>query len=334
VQSLGSRERGLLDDLGRLDAELERHAAEHERLTLELGDLRASIEDRGRELTRLESEQLARRRYLLFRLRERYKDGPEPVLRRIARDETTDPRPAGGRYVAYLTERDARFLRDYRAEAARIAGERDRLVTSRLERETLRGELAGTRWALEAVRRDEERLLTRIRGDRATREAAIGELGRASAELSRVVESIESPAPIPVLDVRKFRGLLDWPAVGRVGAGFGNVVHPRFRTTVPHPGLDIEAAAGAEIRTVFDGRVAFASWMRGYGLTALIDHGGGVLSVYAHAAALVVEPGETVANGQRIGIIGDTGSLRGPYLYFELRDGGQPVDPSAWLRPR
>jgi murein hydrolase activator len=74
--------------------------------------------------------------------------------------------------------------------------------------------------------------------------------------------------------------------------------------------------------------------MRGYGLTALVDHGGGLITVYAHASVLTVETGEQVTRGQSIGRIGDSGSLRGPYLYFEIRDAGQPVDPREWLRPR
>ncbi len=138
----------------------------------------------------------------------------------------------------------------------------------------------------------------------------------------------------PELDILQFRGLLDWPAEGEVSAGFGTFIHPRFKTKVPHPGLDIEGRNGDDIRSVFDGRVVFASWMRGYGLTAILEHGGGLLSIYAHASALLVEPGEEVLRGQLLGTIGDTGSLRGPFLYFELRRDGRPIDPAEWLRPR
>jgi septal ring factor EnvC (AmiA/AmiB activator) len=85
---------------------------------------------------------------------------------------------------------------------------------------------------------------------------------------------------------------------------------------------------------VFDGRVVFAAALHGYGLTVVVDHGGGVVSVYAHAGVLLVEPGQEVARGQDLGRVGDTGSLRGPYLYFELRVAGKPTDPAAWLRRR
>jgi septal ring factor EnvC (AmiA/AmiB activator) len=111
------------------------------------------------------------------------------------------------------------------------------------------------------------------------------------------------------------------------------MVHPRFRTEVPHPGLDIEADAGVDFRAAFDGTVRFASWLRGYGLTVIVDHGQEVLSIYAHASVLLVEKGQHVKRGQVLGKVGDTGSLRGPYLYFEIRERGRPVDPATWLRP-
>jgi murein DD-endopeptidase MepM/ murein hydrolase activator NlpD len=134
--------------------------------------------------------------------------------------------------------------------------------------------------------------------------------------------------------VKAFRGLLDWPAEGSVTAGFGPMVHPRFKTTVPHPGLDIDAPEGSPFRAVFDGKVAYAAALHGYGLTVVVDHGQGVASVYAHAGVLEVAVGDAVARGQELGRVGDSGSLRGPYLYFELREGGKPCDPRGWLRAR
>ena len=98
---------------------------------------------------------------------------------------------------------------------------------------------------------------------------------------------------------------------------------PRFGTAVPHPGLDLEGPAGTPFRAVLEGTVLWAGALRGYGLTAIVDHGAGVATVYAHAAGLVVEKGEQVARGQTLGHVGETGD-RAPYLYFELREGGKP----------
>lgn len=334
IHSLSSRESGLLGELDRLRAETRLREAEAERVNLEIEGVAAAIEDRTASLTDLELSQADRKRYLGFRLREIYKQGPHQALRRLFGGEEVDSYLSGLQYAAYLSERDVRVLADYRDDAKRLGEERESLTERRSALERLRAELARARRRLAAARDRRSRLLEEVREDKSQRERALEELQGASSELSRLVDSFGPGTDGPSLDVQKFRGLLDWPADGEVSAGFGTVIHPRFKTGVPHPGLDIDGDQGENIQNVFDGRVVFASWMRGYGLTAIVDHGGGLLSVYAHASALLVEPGEQVLRGQLLGKIGETGSLRGPYLYFELRKNGVAVDPVEWLRNR
>jgi septal ring factor EnvC (AmiA/AmiB activator) len=334
LEELRRRESGLLGQLERLDAELRLREAEIGETSLRLEGTRAAIDERTAGLDRLEQAQDERRSYLAFRLREIYKAGPDQALRVMIGGDELDRYWSGLRYAAFLSERDGRVLRSYRRDTRRLDKERQGLLAEERRLKATRVELSGARRRLASSRQQRVALLDRIRRDADTRETALGELRAATAELTRLVDRL-APAPSGLaLDVSKFRGLLDWPADGPVSSGFGSSVHPRFKTRVPHPGLDIDAEFGAGIRSVFDGRVVFGSWLRGYGLTVIVDHGGGLLSVYAHASALLVEAGQEVARGQRLGTVGDTGSLRGPYLYFELRDQGRPIDPTDWLRPR
>jgi septal ring factor EnvC (AmiA/AmiB activator) len=334
LQELRARERGILGELQRLGTELRLRGKEHEEVTLRLESTTEAIELRSEKLAGLESAQGERRKYLTFRLREIYKEGPEQALKRVVGGGEVEKYWAGLRYAAYLNERDARVISEYKKTAVGLNEERRALLDEKEELGSLQRELAGSRRRLSDARRQRSRLLEEIREDKATREGALDELRAASRELGDLVDSLRSDAGSPAMDMHKFRGLLDWPADGEVSAEFGTVVHPRFKTRVPHPGIDIEGDAGEDIRSVFDGRVVFSGWMRGYGLTAIVDHGGGLLSVYAHASALLVEAGEAVTRGQMLGKIGDTGSLRGPFLYFELRVGREPDDPRKWLRPR
>jgi len=330
---LGARESGVLGELGRIEAEIRLRRAQVERAELALEQTASAIEERTERLATIEREQARRAGYLSFRLREIYKAGPYGALRRVLAGG--DDPFAGQRYAAHLSARDGRVLAEHRAAAAETAREREALTARQAELGRAREEAAGLADALAARRAARERVLVSIRDDRATRTGAIEELEIAAEALDRLADSLAgSAAEAPRLDVRKFRGLLDWPAGGRVSAGFGTRQHPRFHTKVPHPGLDIDAADGADIRSVFDGVVVFASWMRGYGLTAIVDHGQGLLSIYAHASVLIVEPGTQDARGESLGKVGDSGSLRGPFLYLELREQGSPVDPLEWLRPR
>jgi septal ring factor EnvC (AmiA/AmiB activator) len=334
LQALRSREAGLLNELERLRTELALREAESEEVTLQIEAVDEAIAERTAGLEVLEAEQERRRHYLAFRLREIYKQGPQQTLRRVVGGAELESYLDGMRYAAFLSERDSRVLAAYRADSERLVRERRELETRNGELRRLEQDLDRSRLEIGRTRRRRSELLAEVREDADKRRVALSELESAARDLDRLADSFLPGGDPPQMDVRKFRGLLDWPAPGKVTAGFGTVVHPRFKTEVPHPGLDIDAETGSDIRSVFDGRVVFASWMRGYGLTAIVDHGGGLLSVYAHASAILVEPGEQVVQGQRLGLVGETGSLRGAFLYFELRESGSPVDPTDWLRPR
>jgi len=334
VGELKSRERGVLGELERLGAELRLAEKESEEVSLQLDEVEAAIETRSASLADLEQAQERRRAYLSFRLREIYKEGSDQALRRFIGGAEVESYWRGLRYAAYLSERDGQVLAEYRAGAVRLAEEREALVVRQAELRQLGAELAATRERIRRTSARRSRLLREIRDDQERREVAIRELHSAADALGELVDSLQAAGTQALIDVRKFRGLLDWPADGEVSAGFGTVVHPRFKTRIPHPGLDIEGDFSSPIRSIFDGRVLFSSWMRGYGLTTIVDHGNGLLSVYAHASVLLVEAGQEARRGQSLGRVGDTGSLRGPYLYFELRLDGEPADPEDWLRPR
>jgi septal ring factor EnvC (AmiA/AmiB activator) len=99
-------------------------------------------------------------------------------------------------------------------------------------------------------------------------------------------------------------------------------------------GIEIAAAQGKDIVAVAEGAVIYADWFKGYGRLIIVDHGSGYFTLYAHASDILVKAGEAVRGGHVIGKVGDSGSLEGPQLYFELRHKGKPQDPLAWLQPR
>jgi septal ring factor EnvC (AmiA/AmiB activator) len=127
------------------------------------------------------------------------------------------------------------------------------------------------------------------------------------------------------------KGKLRPPAPGPVTVGFGRVVNPRFNTVTVQNGLDIGAPAGAPVRAIAPGRVVHAGWFKGYGNIIIIDQGDGYHTLVAHLASMRTATGESVDPGDVIGTVGDSGSLKGPYLYFEIREKGRPVDPKGWL---
>lgn len=122
-----------------------------------------------------------------------------------------------------------------------------------------------------------------------------------------------------------------WPVNDLVTDHFGWRTHPVYGTRHFHDGIDINAPAGTPVAVVARGRVTYVGYLGGYGLAVKVDHGDGLVTMYAHLSKALVEPGQTVAGGDRIALSGSTGTSTGPHLHFSVFVGGSPVDPVGWL---
>lgn len=174
-------------------------------------------------------------------------------------------------------------------------------------------------------------LLASVTAEQNRMSRVIAELEQTEKELAGMVTDMQSTVGTSGFRARK--GQLPFPTAGLVEVGFGKIVNPRFNTVTVQKGLDIRAAEGADVVAVSTGNVVFSGWLKGYGNLVIIDHGGNFHSLYAHLANSQVETGNAVEEGEKIGQVGDTGSLKGSYLYFEIRKSGQAVDPLPWLKP-
>ena len=116
-----------------------------------------------------------------------------------------------------------------------------------------------------------------------------------------------------------------WPVSGPITSPFG------MRWGTLHPGIDIGVPTGTPIHAAAAGTVIYCGWMSGYGNLVMIDHGGGLASLYGHQTRVAVSCGESVAQGQLIGYSGCTGFCTGPHVHFEIRVNGSPVDPLGYL---
>ena len=120
------------------------------------------------------------------------------------------------------------------------------------------------------------------------------------------------------------------PVHGNVTSEFGYRLHPIYGTTLFHGGVDIGAELGSDVCAALDGEVVTAEYGESYGNYIVVDHGGGFQTVYGHCSKLLVQEGDRVKKGQTIALVGSTGVSTGPHLHFEVRSGGQKIDP-RWL---
>ena len=122
------------------------------------------------------------------------------------------------------------------------------------------------------------------------------------------------------------------PVEGKITNLFGPYKNPKYNVTNFRSGIDIEAEKGEPIRSVFKGTVIFSNWFKGYGNMIIIDHGNSYYTVYAHLEETFKTKGDEVDTAEVIATVGDTGSMTGVKLYFEVRHHGKPMNPLSWLK--
>ena len=189
--------------------------------------------------------------------------------------------------------------------------------------------------ALETQRAERATVLAALEAGFTDRSARLAALGRDEKSVLALLERLtDAVADIPrqVDDTRPFasrRGQLARPLAGNVLAAFGGKL-PDGRGS---EGWLVAGTAGAEVRAVAPGRVAFSDWLKGYGLLVIVDHGDGWMSLYAFNDALLKDVGDWIRAGEPVATVGSSGGQGRPALYFELRRNGQPQDPRPWFRP-
>lgn len=132
----------------------------------------------------------------------------------------------------------------------------------------------------------------------------------------------------------RLKGQLAWPAEGRIIAKFGRQWNSKLKTTTENPGIDIKGKPGSEIRTVMGGVVTTITFIRGFGTTIIIDHGSGFYTVYGHVTNVETSEDSQVRSGDIIAYMGDSGSINGSQLHFEIWGEGKKLNPESWLKNR
>lgn len=234
----------------------------------------------------------------------------------------------------YTVRRDATDALRAEVEVQKDAAKQQRdVVVNRLaELEGLRSEQEAVRTAVAADEAEHAGLLEEVRGRKAEFESEINALRAESSMVSALLRGLAVRPTAGAGAVAASSGGLTTPLPGAaITSQFGPRVHPIFGTARMHDGIDYGAPQGMPIRTAADGTVVATGVRGGYGNATIVDHGGGVATLYAHQSEMYVAAGTAVRAGQVIGAVGSTGFSTGPHLHFEVRVRGVPVDPLLYL---
>ncbi|PSB12034.1 peptidase M23 [filamentous cyanobacterium CCP2] len=226
---------------------------------------------------------------------------------------------------------DRAILAELRQDAEALEQQRREVESQKNRVALITQQLQAQQASYQAQADTQQDLIKRLQNDNRALQAAEEQLAKDSQDITALIQSrlaeqakLGRSAPLGT-------GLMGIPSDGVLTSVFGNRVHPILGYTRFHSGIDFGADYGRPIWAAHIGVVIFAGWYGGYGQAVIVDHGGGVTTLYAHASELYVDEGQTVQKGQPIAAIGSTGLSTGPHLHFEVRVNGEPTDPMNYL---
>lgn len=280
------------------------------------------------ELTVLEEEISSQSDGLNARLRTMYKNGEVGILTVLLGSSDMSDFMTNLDMVQRIYDNDAEILESLENQYAEV-------IDQKIELQALKENLLSQQ-AEESAKQEELKL------SKGVVQKKKSEVDADNAVLAQQIDALNAEANALTAKILGLQGdgnyiggTMCWPsqASTRISSPFGNRLHPILRIYKLHTGIDVAAASGTNILAANAGTVISAGWNNGYGYMVMVDHGGGIVTLYAHSSKLLVSKGNIVAKGQAIAKVGSTGMSTGPHLHFEVRVNGIYKNPLDYVSP-
>ncbi|WP_447973324.1 murein hydrolase activator EnvC family protein [Nitrospira sp. Kam-Ns4a] len=335
----------LLQALQDLDERLLRSRQERQAIDQQLKRKDQEIEEITARIAAMRARMAERKGSILARLRVQYMEGRLGHLKSLLAAQSLADLQRRFQYLSAVSQLEFDLMKGYRIDLIELEEAERQRARAREEMLGFKQRVERSLAEIQEAKQQKRVFLAKLTREKASYDLAVEELEKSAARVDQLLRKLlkdledrrraaAARPPAEPKGLHPARGALPWPAEGEVVSFFGRQKHPQFDTYVERKGIEIRTDEGSAIRAVMSGHVAFADWLKGYGLVLILDHGNGFFSLYAHASKLQAKVGDLVQAGQVIGETGDTGLTGDSTLYFELRQGAEPVDPLAWLAKR
>lgn len=316
--------------LRQIQEELRVATAEYKEVKGQLDSVEDKISDNTELLQKTEADLKVKNKKLQQRVRDIYINGQISYVDVLFGAKDFADLMTRMDVLKRIIKHDYDLIMKVKEEKATVENTRAQLEKDKAEAEVLVTDAQAKKAKVEDKESEQQVLLDQAIYDRDTSERMYEEIMAASQEVANMIRRSQmssagySAAPAGA-------GGMIWPISGPITSEFGWRTHPIFGTARFHSGLDIGGDYGMPIYAAASGTVIYAGWISGYGNAVIIDHGGGVTTLYGHNDSLNVSEGENVAQGQVIAMCGSTGNSTGPHCHFEVRENGEPVSPYGYL---
>lgn len=328
INDIKVQSKTVAEEIDSLDRQMDKASIEIDEAKEEIAKLQVDIESTLKELEVAEEKLKEKDDLFKQRIRVMYMNGNTGYLEILLSSKDVKDFLSRKDMVQSIAEHDKKLLEYIKNQRDEIEQKKTTLEAQRASVEASKAKLESRRKQLEEVSREKSSLMTRLKADTEALEREYDKLNNYAKEIESKILQMQSTG------TTYSGGVMQWPlpSSSRITSRFGYRNHPVLKRKKLHTGLDIGARSGSTVVAASSGTVIHSGWLGSYGKTIMIDHGGGIVTLYAHNSSLVVSKGQSVSRGQTISKVGSTGMSTGPHLHFEVRKNGKYVDPLGWVK--
>ncbi len=328
IADYGAETEVVKGEIAALDADINEATSQIAAVQEQLDSMMAEITVLEREVRQAEIEISEKNELLGKRLRCMYMNGEVTYLDILLSSASFDDMLTRRDIVQRMVEEDRELIAFMQEQMATVEEGKVDLQTKKAAVEQMKSDMEVKRAELEAANQKKMAYMAELESNIVLAEEQYDQLEALSRDISQQILELQS------VNTTYTGGALAWPLPGHsyISSPYGYRVHPIFNTRKFHSGIDVPAPSGVPVRAAGSGKVISSGWMGGYGNVVMIDHGGGIVTLYAHNSALNVGVGQEVSVGDTVSFVGSTGYSTGPHLHFEVRQNGSTTDPMGWLQ--
>ena len=319
-----------LQQVQKLDERIESSQTELDELNTQITELQTSIDEISAKLEQEEETYNNQKNLLDKRLVAMYEEGETSYLDVILSSSSLAEFLSNYAYLSEIAKYENELLLDIQSRKKEIELEKEKLANNQEQLATIKANQTKTARILENTKTVRENFIAKLSDEEKNIQAQIDEYNRRFAEVNAEILKLA----LEGLDTQYIGGVFAWPTPGytRITSKYGMRTHPITGVYKLHTGVDIGAPMGASFVAANDGVVVKAGYNGAYGNMVIIDHGGGIQTLYAHGSEILVNVGDVVKKGETVVLkVGSTGYSTGAHAHFEVRINGQTVDPIPYI---
>jgi len=291
-----------------------------------------NVNDLTKKITKGEKQIYLQQKNLGRRLRTIYKEGDLFSVKLLFSSEDFTDLLRRAKYLDSIMSYDRFIFNNYERQLADFYNKKDVLLHAKGQLDLYKNAAITKKKEIVKEKEKKKQFLVRLKNKKKINKLLREELVHSSKKLNQLISRLENKISHGEgLDISDKKGNLLPPVKGKLLNNFGRERDKIYNTYIVHNGVSIRVRKGAPVRSVFNGKVLYTGTLDGYGNIIIIGHGIYFHSLYGHLDEIISSTGKTVRSGQIIGRSGDTGSVNGEALYFEMRYKGKPIEPTAWL---